>query len=319
MISACAIALLVASQARAGSIEIVKGGPTSPNGKRELVRQLVRVGPKLSRCFGNSKRTVEVALAFARSGRIRATARTRGSIARCVASVLSRHQVSHQVGSTPVVIRVVPSTGKARRRDMSNLRNELAGLRDQVDRCARRHRTTGVVQLVFVIMASGELDQPRVASARGVSGAAQACMVKAARLHRVGAQPDTLAARYRLSLSFDHRGGTTPAQPRSRPGPQPQKFGPRAAAEIARVMNARQRAFERCYTRYARTTRLTGEVVIRFTIRPNGTVRNVKVRKTTLRHKGVEACLVSTGKTLRFSAMSGTETTRVFYPFRFGR
>jgi len=82
-------------------------------------------------------------------------------------------------------------------------------------------------------------------------------------------------------------------------------------------MRAKLKKFQRCFSRYKKRG-LKGDVVIRFTVRANGTVRNVKIRKTTLKHKRVERCMVSVGKTLKFPGEVGRATTRVFYPFRFG-
>ena len=85
-------------------------------------------------------------------------------------------------------------------------------------------------------------------------------------------------------------------------------------------MRRRRAEFSACYDRYAKANRkLAGRVVLRYTIRDDGTVRNVKIRESTLNHRGVEQCLVKVGKTLRFPSQPGRKPTRVQYPFAFSR
>ena len=85
-------------------------------------------------------------------------------------------------------------------------------------------------------------------------------------------------------------------------------------------MNEHKARFSACYDEVAREKPdLKGHVVLRFTIRDNGTVRNVAIRESTLNDKKVEACIVKVGESLRFPGEKGRAKTRVFYPFVFQR
>ena len=89
-------------------------------------------------------------------------------------------------------------------------------------------------------------------------------------------------------------------------------------ADISAVMDQRKSQFSACYKAQARRDRsLAGEVLLRFTIRDDGTVQNVKVRETTLGNAAVERCMVKVGQSLRFQARAGRAPTKVWYPFSF--
>lgn len=71
-----------------------------------------------------------------------------------------------------------------------------------------------------------------------------------------------------------------------------------------------------CYTiGLASNPSLSGIVVVRFTIQPNGTVVNVQVSKSNLGNRDVEECIVAAVQTWKFAAGSGTDTFE--YPFAF--
>jgi TonB family protein len=312
------VALLAAGEASAGSIKLVTGGPDAPALKRKVIETLIGAGGKLSRCLRGHNHAVRVRIEVRHDGRtMRAVPVVRGRQARCVAGVIKnvRFRWTRQRWSAVVELSTAAPSDLPRR-DMKALGRDLSPARDGINACARRSRASGSARFVFVVDPDGRLRAPRIETSRGLRSRVQRCMTDVLRRARVSAQPGVSPVTFRLALSFDNRGGGVPGavgKPVVVAGPQPQSFGPHSSREIAPVMRRMQRQFQRCYARAK--TRRKGDVVIRFTIRTNGTVRNVQVRKTTLNHKGVERCLVSVGKTLRFPTASGT--TRVFYPFRF--
>jgi len=71
-----------------------------------------------------------------------------------------------------------------------------------------------------------------------------------------------------------------------------------------------------CYTiGLAADPSLSGLVVVRFTIQPNGAVTNVQVSKSNLGNRDVESCIVAVVQGWKFSASSSTDTFE--YPFTF--
>jgi|GEM_PF-4574535 len=310
--------LAVAGEARAGSIKLVSGGPDRVQDKRDVVQRLIRAGRKLSACMRGRKQPVRIKASVRRSGRVRwVRVGKRSRAAACAARVIRRRRFGRQAKGWTMVVEL--STGapvSGVRRDMTRLRRQLSGLRDAINRCARRYGASGTARASFVVAATGRLTRSAINASRGVSSRARTCMVRAIRAVDVGAMPGALAVPFRLSFGFAHGGHSANRPIHTRVGKrlQPKKFGPLAATAIAAVMAKKARRFRRCYRRY-RKPGLSGDVVMRFTVRKNGTVRNVKIRKSTLKHKRIERCIVAVGKTLRFPTSYGT--TRVFYPFSF--
>ncbi len=60
---------------------------------------------------------------------------------------------------------------------------------------------------------------------------------------------------------------------------------------------------------------LSGVVVVRFTINPNGSVSGVRVSKSNLGNRDVEECIVAAVQTWKFAPGSTTDTFE--YPFSF--
>jgi TonB family protein len=130
----------------------------------------------------------------------------------------------------------------------------------------------------------------------------------------------TMSMSYQLELG---KGGRDPAPQTGATGDPsltPKKTGPLAAEAISRVMNAHKARISVCYERVARKKRdLAGTVVLRFTIRGDGSVRNVQIKETTLGNKVVEDCIVELGKQLVFPGEAGRDVTKVWYPFAFSQ
>lgn len=71
-----------------------------------------------------------------------------------------------------------------------------------------------------------------------------------------------------------------------------------------------------CYTiGLAADPTLSGLVVVRFTIKADGTLMNVAVSKSNLGNRDVESCIIAAVQTWKFSAASSTDTFE--YPFTF--
>lgn len=72
------------------------------------------------------------------------------------------------------------------------------------------------------------------------------------------------------------------------------KSGGRSPASVLAVINSHKAAIEYCYQRALRSNpNLKGKISVRFVIRPDGSVGNVKVVESTMNNAGVERCIVS--------------------------
>jgi TonB family protein len=78
------------------------------------------------------------------------------------------------------------------------------------------------------------------------------------------------------------------------------------AADVRQVMDRRQSDLLACVaTRNRRTPPLAGEVRFGFRVRADGRVREVRIERSTLGHRGVERCLSAVAMTTRFPPPQG--------------
>ena len=111
-----------------------------------------------------------------------------------------------------------------------------------------------------------------------------------------------------------------PTSPNVAVGPleqAPPPEGDLSADAINRVMRAHAGVFRACYQKeLGRDPKLAGKVVLRFTIKPDGSTTNVAVASTTLKSPAVETCLVNQVERLKFPAKT---LANVSYPFVFAQ
>ena len=78
------------------------------------------------------------------------------------------------------------------------------------------------------------------------------------------------------------------------------------AADVRQVMDRRHGDLLDCFaTRSRRTPPLAGEVRFGFRVRADGRVREVRIERSTLGHRGVERCLSAVAMATRFPAPQG--------------
>ena len=187
--------------------------------------------------------------------------------------------------------------------------------------CRERSKASvsGRVVLRFAIEPSGRLVQPTVQSSELRDRAIEGCLIDRLGKLRLGRGVTSKRVNYSLSLDFaKQRGGVATTAGGGKGDMQPRKDGPLPGRAISQVMEKYKSRFSACYTKQARRNRaLAGRVVLRFTVRDDGTVRNVKIRETTLNNAKVERCMVKVGESLRFPGEPGRAATRVWYPFAF--
>ncbi len=327
---ACAV-LSFSGLARAEGARIVSGGPSGKAAKHKVEVSFDRLRKRLAVCWCERKTgPVRVALTVAANGKVlSAKQKQKNAHAQCAAGVLAVNELAGTGSRYSMVVELDPhafSSGGAGRvagDDMERIKQELAPYREKLQGCYNRVAVknpdlAGAVQLGFLIKADGRIVDPEVKSSSLGHAGVEKCLLDTLSAARIGARPGGKTISFSLALNF--QGGSESPGIGGDPSLRPQKDGPVSAAVLSTVMNKNKSRFSDCYDRVARKKPgLEGHVVMRFTIRDNGTVRNVKIRETTLKNKQVEACIVKVGESLRFPGEKGRAKTRVFYPFVFKR
>jgi len=86
--------------------------------------------------------------------------------------------------------------------------------------------------------------------------------------------------------------------------------------QVVAVLSANARQMRDCYETALRSNAtLSGTVVVRFTVRPTGSVASSSLVRSTLGDRAVERCLVQFVRTLSFPPSAGR--TRVSFPIVF--
>ncbi len=313
-----AFALLVAqvSAADAGPIRIKAGGPKQKSQREKVLRSLAQA--PLHVCWkGQRPDAVTITLEVGRRGQvIQAAKKSAGPAAQCAAGVLAVHTLAATGNRYRMTVSVETESASGR-----TIRDALAPHRAKLDDCHRRAGArAGRVTLAFKVRPDGRIIDPLIQSSSVGSAKVEKCLLDTISRTRLGTGVTSKLVSYSLGLAFSEAASSKPSPPAAAAAPalQPKKDGPLAGAEINKVMRRRKADFSTCYTaQLGKNRTLAGRVVLRFTIRDDGTVRNVKVRESTLGSARVERCMVKIGKSLRFPSQPGREPTRVFYPFVF--
>jgi TonB family protein len=311
--------LALAGPAHAGGAAIARGGP-SGKARTQLVRALDGLrSSALAVCWRGDVNKVKVELFVAASGVVaRAVHRSGDAVGQCAAGVLAVQRLPKAGKSyRALVVLDARSSARAGGRTSAMITEDLVSYRPALQRCYDQSgiKKSGPIAVRFVIQPDGRIVDPRVEQA--FAPAVDACVVRALQRARLRAVSGGKAVSYALTMQLSPGGGTAAAVGSAGAGaPQPKKHGPIPASVLSDVMKQAMPTFQAC-ARQAKGKELAGTAVVRFTIRADGTTRNVKIKKSDLGAPRVERCLVKTAGKLRFPAEKGRAKTRVFYPFRF--
>ena len=309
--------------AAADGVSIASGGPKSAGDRALLVSAIGSISGELGVCFrGKRPRTVRIELNISASGEVaRARQKSKGAVAQCVAGVLAI-QTLRVRGAYSVTVDVPTSRGAASSELVdvdADLKTHAKALNGCYKKAAKKRKNLkGRVVLRFLIKPDGSIIEPEIQSSTLSSPAVENCLVSELGSIKVSERPGGKTLAMSFALQFDGRSGSGAQMASGDTSNQPQKRGPLEGKVITRVMTSHKNEFSACYDKVVRKNpSLAGRVVLRFTIRGDGSVRNVKVRETSLNHAGVENCIVRVGKKLRFPGESGRDVTKVWYPFVF--
>lgn len=316
-----AISMVLAGQASADSVRIVDGGPRAKDQRAAVERSLAHAAGSLGVCWkGERPDSVMVELAVDASGQvISAKQVTKGAVAQCVAGVLAVQTLAATGSRFQVRTAFATRSPKG-----DSIQAALESHRAQLDDCQRRAKAGsrgGKVALRFMIHADGHISEPKIQTSALADPNVERCLLDTIEKARLPSGLTDKTVSYSLALDFSGARNQAPANQPDGPAIddlQPKKDGPLSGSEISAVMDRRKADFSRCYESQARKNRsLAGRVVLRFTIRDDGSAQNVKIRESTLNNANVESCMVKVVQSLRFPAEQGRQPTKVWYPFAF--
>jgi TonB family protein len=320
------IALLLASSSLVGPAlafadgpRLVSGGPRAKAARDAALAAVRTAQSDMAPCWrGAPPAEVHVALAVSATGEVvSSTAKVGGPAAQCAAGLLAVAALPGSGERWTGVVVIASGSAPARPAPgglQAEITQQLGAQRPVLANCQSVDPSVaGDLSLTLAISPAGAI-APTIASS-SVSKAIEGCVTGTLRRVTLSLS-EKRAARYQLSLSFAGE-----AQKPDRPGAAPAGTAPVAPAlkvgstltppQISEVITARKADFLKC----GRTA--NGTVTIGFTVRPDGTVKNVAVRSSTAADPKLEACLVARLETLRFAASAGE--SRVTWPFEFRR
>lgn len=92
---------------------------------------------------------------------------------------------------------------------------------------------------------------------------------------------------------------------------------PLSRLEVRRAINAQTSTYRSCYDIYLHgNPTLRGFVMVKFLVASSGRVLKVNIRRSTF-DTSVNDCMQRSLYSLKFPQFKGTQSTTIFYPFRF--
>lgn len=304
---AAAVLAATASTAAAQAV-IVKGGPASRRDEVEL--QLAEAAAAMNVCWrGKPPAKVKVKLDVGPDGLVRATGLGKSGAAQCAAGVLAVWRISGGPWSGEVEI----TAGSA---DVGAvIQQGLLARSASIKACQSKAPTAaGPVAIKMKIHPDGTITD--VVASSSLGAAINGCVQKSVAAIRLDPLAAAAPINYALSVAFAGTpveggapGGGGPVSPVEDPEGG-NVAGPLGAEQVKPVMSAARAKLVAC----GKKGKAKGTVVTRFTVRPDGTTKNVVVKEP-IGDAAIETCLVGVFKTLKFPASAGE--TKVSYPVAF--
>jgi outer membrane biosynthesis protein TonB len=248
---------------------------------------------------------VTVKLAVAADGAVTSTAVSRNAASQCAAGILAVWSLPGGAWSGEIEL-----TPGAPAQDLSSqIQTQLLAQAAPIKACQSHAPTAaGPVQIKMKIHPDGKISDVAVTSSLGAK--IDNCVQKAVTAIRIDAIAASSPVTYQLAVAFAGKdadgGGGLPS-----PAPEGGSIdGTLAVGQVQPVIASARAKLVAC----GKKGKATGKVVTRFTIRADGTTKNV-VTKDAIGDKAIEDCLVGVFKSLTFPTAGGE--TKVQYPTAF--
>jgi len=307
VVAATAVALLGSSANRAAiaDVAIVKGGPKAERSRAEAA--LGDAAAAMAVCWrGQPPPKVRVKVDVAADGTVTAAAIGRGGAAQCAAGVLAVWTLPGGAWSGEVEL----SAGAAPQDLAATIQQGLLAKSASIKACqAKAPSAAGPVGIKMKIQPDGSIKDVEVTSSLGA--AIDGCVAKAVAAIQLAPLGGTAPIKYQLAVAFSGKSDAGPVSPDAPPTPDGGSVGGGLAVDQVRgVLDVARGRMRGC----GKKGKGTGKVVTRFTIRPDGTTKNVVIKEA-IGDAAIEACLVGVFKSLTFPK-APTET-KVAYPVQF--
>lgn len=305
-LSLAALAALAAPAA--ADVAVVKGGPAAAT--RPVVDgALSEAHQAMAVCWrAPTAGPVRIKLAVDRDGTVTATAATKGAAAQCAAGILAVWSLPG--GPWKGEVDLAPGAAAApalSQRIQRELASASASLRACQDRAPGK---AGAVAIKLRINPDGSIAKDvKVTSSLGA--ALDGCVAQAVAAIRLAPLGTAAAVNYQLAIKFDGAaaGATSATSPGPAEAPTATVEGARAPAEIAAAVETARPALTRCLKP------ATGKlVVVRFTIRADGTTKNLVIKESS-GQATADACVKQVLGGLKLATAS--DETKVVLPLRF--
>jgi len=314
---------LVPGVARADDARFASGGPKAPAQRDAALAAVASAQADMGPCWRRAQAPVEIAISVGGDGAVTsARAKTAGPAAQCVAGLLAVATMPATGAGWSGVV-VVPPRAAGGGSLEGEITHQLGERRAALAGCQSADpASVGQVTLALAIAPSGAI-APSIAAST-VSKPIEGCLLGALRGVTLSL-PERKAVRYQLNLAFAGESTTTRPAPRvgggaARPpapadpadAPSIKAGATLEAAAIHSVIAAARADLERCGGASA-----SGKVTVGFTIRSDGSVKNVAVKSSTTGNAKLDACVAGRFEKLRFPASAGE--SRVNFPLVFGK
>ncbi|MCE9576845.1 MAG: hypothetical protein K8W52_27105 [Deltaproteobacteria bacterium] len=294
-----AIALsLLAGAARADDITFTRGGPTGA-ARTQAVAALTQARADLTPCWRRGPAVVEIALTTDATGMVTtSTARTDGPAAQCVAGLLAVATLGRGAWSGTVQI-APPAPGT------DDVGAALRVHGDALRACQSADpKAVGTAEIAIKVHADGSITDATVATS--LSPKLDACLTKVlGKLHLETYRGKDV--RYRLGLQFGGGDHAPAADPAPSGGPAPTRRGALSTDEMLPVIESARVGLTKCIAHAS----AKGTLMVRFTVRKDGTVKNLAMKQG-IGDAKVEQCVLDRFKGLQFPTAS--DETQVQFP-----
>jgi hypothetical protein len=309
---ALALALVLAPTiAAADGVTFSRGGPKSDAAKQAVAGAIAAARGDMAPCWRRTQTAVDVAITTDAQGAVTSAApRTDGPVAQCVAGLLAVASFPKSAGAWSGVVSIAPSSsggGGAGEPDIGALLGKHAA---ELRACQKADpKAAGIVEIDLRIHPDGSISD--VAVSKSLSTSLEECLTRTlAKL--VLSDYHGKEVHYRLGLSFAGGGdsGPAPVAPDAASGPAPTKRGPLSVDQMQPVIEAHRVAIDRCGAGVTKS----GTLIVRFTVRADGSVKNLGIKQS-IGDAKVEACVLDQFAKLTFPK-AGDET-QVQFPLSF--
>jgi hypothetical protein len=317
--------------AGAGDVKVVSGGPKDAGKRKALVASVAAiVGRDLGVCLrADRPATVRVELAVGADGAVTAaTQRTEGAVAQCVAGILAVKTLAKTGAACTLTVEI--GLGAMAEDLAAAVDRQLAAERATLAGCQQKDvKATGGIDLKFTIEKDGRIGAITAAK-HGVGKPIEECLRTTLASLKL-ALPEAKAVKYALHLDFAGGASTASGAGKGRepvlstPGEAKLEIAEKSAtatgtldtAAVNRVVRDAQTAWLACYRKQQKTNPdlAYGKVVVRFTVRADGTVKNTAIKESNLDDKTLETCIVNVAKKLAFPTSEGE--TKLVLPLMF--